>query len=160
MPAPTLNQIRAAIKAKIESVPDRGVVHEYEPYFREPSKLLAKYQFGAPARIFGWHIRRVGTRELLDDIARWHVFHSWRIRGFMGIEEADETEKLFDTKIELIRDAFRADDSLGNLLFDTTTTNAAGPKEIGIQVLQCQPVMFCNALCHHAELGLTTQHLN
>ena len=155
---PTLNEIRAAIKAKIETVPDRGLVHEYEPYFKDPSKLVAKYK-DAGGRIFGWHIRRVATRELLDSIARWHVFHSWRIRGFMGIEEADQTEKLFDTTIELIRDAFRADDDLGALLFDTTATNAPAPKEIGIQVLQHQPALFCGVLCHHAELGLTTQHL-
>lgn len=155
---PTLDQIRAAIKTKIEGVGGvAAVVHEYEPYAKTASALKAKYVTGNPARLHGYHIRRVTTREILDDIARWHVFVGWRIRGFMSMEDADATEKLFDTKIELIRDAFRADDSLGGILFDSM---GQGSKEIGIQVLDHRPVLFADVLCHHAELSLTTQHLN
>lgn len=155
---PTLDQIRAAIKTKIEGVGGvAAVVHEYEPYAKSAAALKAKYVTGNPARLHGYHIRRVATREILDDIARWHVFVGWRIRGFMGLEDAEATEKLFDTKIELIRDAFRADDSLGGLIFDSMDPRS---NEIGVQVLDHRPVMFADVLCHFAELGLTTQHLN
>lgn len=154
---PTLDQIRAAIKAKIETVADVGVVHEYERYSKERSKLKALYESGVPARLFGWHIRRVSTREFLEDIARWRVVHGWRIRGFMSIDDADATEKLFDARVEAIRDAFRTDDSLGNLIFTCIDPQS---NEAGIQVIDHRPVLFCDVLCHHAELGLTTQHLN
>jgi hypothetical protein len=154
---PTLDEIRAAIKAKIEGVGGVGVVHDYERYAKEPSKFKTFYVSGNPAQLLGWHIRRVTTRELLEDIARWRVVVGWRIRGFMGIADATATEKAFDLKIELIRDAFRADDSLGGLIFSCIDPQS---NEVGVQVLDHRPVLLHDALCHFAELGLTTQHLN
>jgi hypothetical protein len=153
---PTLDEVRAAIKAKIQGVGAVGVVHDYERYAKEISKLKTLY-VSPGERLFGWHIRRVTTREFLEDIARWRVVVGWRIRGFMAIDDADATEKLFDTKIEAIRDAFRADESLGGILFSCTDPQS---DETGVQVLDHRPVLFGDVLCHFAELSLTTQHLN
>jgi hypothetical protein len=155
MPTPT--QVRAAIKAKLVAIADIGVVHDYERYIREPSKLQALYVSGDPARLRGWHIRRISTREFLEDIARWRVVIGWRIRGFMAVDDEGTTEKTFDDLVEAIRDAFRADDDLGGLIFSCVDPSS---DEAGVQLINHQPVLFCGVFCHHAELGLTTQHLN
>lgn len=153
---PTLDQIRTAIKTKIETVANVGQVHKYERLARTPAAFAALYHFGAPPRILGWYIRRVRTREVFEDTGRWSVFHYWRIGGFMGIEDADATEQLFDMKIEEIRAAFRTDDDLAGLTFSSIDP---GNREAGIQVIDHKPVLFAGALCHHALLGLMTQHL-
>jgi len=148
---PTLNQIRAAIKAKIESVAGTGLVHDYERFLKEQSRLQTLYKSGA--RIHGYHIRRTRTREVQAAIGRYVVDHHWQIRGFLSIEDADATEKLFDTEIEQVRDAFRLDDTLGGVVATTIDDEQAG-----IQVSESGPVMFCDVLCHSARLALTTIH--
>lgn len=154
---PTVKQIRDAIKAKIITVANIGVVHTYERYAKDASKFAEFYKFGNPARILGWHVRRVSTREHLIDTERWSVLHGWRIRGFKSLDDADATEESFDDQIEQIRDAFRLDDDLGGLVFSLMNPQNS---EIGIQVIEHVPVMLAGVLCHKAELGLTTQHLN
>ncbi len=155
---PTLDQIRAAIANKIQGVDAQIAVHDYERYTKQYSDLIAMYKAGDPAapRLNGYHVRNVGTRETIVDSGRGSIWHRWRIRGFMSLDDADETEKLFDNQIEAIRDAFRIDDDLGKLVL-TCIDDKSG--EAGIQLLEQKPVMFAGVLCHSAELGLTTQHL-
>lgn len=154
---PTVTAIRAAIKTKIESVTDIGVVHDYERYTKEAAKFRELYFHAASNRILGWHVRRVSTRELLTDHDRWSVFHGWRIRGFMGLEDAEATEKSFDDKIEALRDAFREDDDLGGLVLTCVNPDSG---EAGLQLIEHNPVLLAGVLCHKAELALTTQHLD
>lgn len=151
MPAPTLNQIRDALKLKVESVSGTGKVHDYERFSKEPSKLLELYK--SNRRFHGYHVRRVSTREVQAAVGRYVVSHGWQLRGFMGIDDADATEKLFDTEIEQIRDALRDDDTLGGLIATMITDDQAGA-----QVIESGPVMFCDVLSHSARLALTTVH--
>ncbi len=153
---PTVTEIRKAIANKIFAVDPAIAVHDYERYTKQMSDLVAMYKSGDPPRLNGYHVRKVGTREVFVDTGRWSVWHRWRIRGLMALKDADETEKLFDEQLEAIRDAFRDDDDLGGLIL-TSIDDRSG--EAGIQVLEQKPVMFGDALCHWAELGLTTQHL-
>jgi hypothetical protein len=152
---PTANDIRAAIKARLEAVADIGLVHDYERYAAEQSRFRQLY--GAGGRILGWNISRVAARETFVDTGRWSVLTSWRIKGYMSLDDADQSEKLFDARIDAIRDAFRADDELGGAVL---TSIRPDNSESGIQVLDQRPVLFAGVLCHHALLGLTTQHLN
>jgi len=154
---PTLDEIRVAIAEKIFNLDPSVAVHQYERYTKNASDLVAMYKSGSDgdARLHGWHVRRFATREELVAVGEWSIWHSWRIRGFMSLDDADESEKLFDTEIEAIRDSFREDETLGGLVLE----NIAPSGEAGIQVLASQPVMFAGVLCHSAELGLTTQHL-
>lgn len=154
---PTLNQIRAKIAEKIFALDNAVAVHEYERYTKNASDLVALYKSGPPEnpRLHGWYVRRVGTKEIFVDTGRWSIYHAWRMRGFMALDDADETEKLFDERIEAIRDTFRYDPDLGGLVFECIAQNG----ESGVQVISSGPVLFAGVLCHSAELGLTTQHL-
>lgn len=151
MPAPTLDEIRAAIVAKIATVAGSGKVHDYERFTAVESKLLELYKSGK--RIHGYHVRRVRTLEQQSAVGRYVVTNAWHVRGFMSLDDADATEKLFDIEIEKIRDAFRADETLGFAGLSTIDDEQAG-----VQVLESGPVMFAGVLSHAARLALTTTH--
>ena len=150
---PTVSQIRAAIKAKLVAIPDIGVVHDYERLAASVGKLKALYV--VDGKLLGWHIRRVATGEVSPVIGRYTIDHRWQIRGFMAIDDAAESERTFDDLIEAIRDAFRADETLNNLIGGTQ----APPPSIGVQLIEHGPVMFADVLCHGARLAYATRHI-
>lgn len=152
MPAPTLAQIRAAIKAKLEAVATIGTVHDYERFSKRDAEFQALYK--TSNTIKGWNIRRVSTREARLAVGRYQVFHRWRIRGYMALDDSAASEKTFDTLIEAVKDAFRADETLSGLVKDLLESE----QQFGIQVEDSGPVMFAGVLCHGARLGLTTMH--
>ena len=153
-----LEDIRAAIKAKILTVPNVGTVHDRERYATDQGSLRALYAFGDPARIQGWHIRRLATEEVSPALGRYVVTNEWAIRGFMGFDDADQSEILFDGLIEQIRDVFRVDETLGGVVVATAPAREGTEKAIGIQVVDSGPVMFAGVLCHSAQLRLFTMH--
>lgn len=157
MSAPTVQQIRDKIKAIIVAVPNSGSVQAYERYTQQQSKLAEFYKDATSGRILGWNINRYATREAYIDIGRWVLDHDWKIRGFMSLDDADATQETFDTLIEAIRDVFRADPSLGDLVFSTVIEEKN--HQAGVQVEEVAPVLFAGVLCHSARLALTTRHL-
>ena len=155
---PTLDQIRSAIKTKLEGVADVGVVHDYERFTTEQAKFRELYVAGAAGnqRVKGWNIRRAATRETFIDLNRWVVVHTWRIRGFMSIEDAEATEKTFDNLIEAFRDAVRVNPTL---TAEPDHSEAITDEErAGVQVTDSGPVMFAGVLCHSAQLELYSRH--
>lgn len=144
-----LPTIRAAIVARLLSIPDIGVVHDYERFARGEKEFRELYLSGG--RILGWHVRRVATAEKSPVLGRWYTTHDWEIRGFMGLDDAGASETVFDGLIEAIRAAFRADESLGVVGLATVD-----PAVAGIQVTESGPVMFGGVLCHGARLALRT----
>jgi hypothetical protein len=150
----TVTQIRDAIKAKLEGIAGIGVVHRYERLAARVADLKALYVSGAPAKLLGWHIRRISTSEVSPALGSYTIDHRWQIRGFMAIDDATESELAFDNLIEAIRDAFRADETLGGLIKGTQVP----PPTIGMQLIEHGPVMFADVLCHGARLGYATRH--
>ncbi|MDA8107567.1 MAG: hypothetical protein M0015_02930 [Betaproteobacteria bacterium] len=156
---PTLDQIRTKIAEKIFAVAPTIAVHDYERYTKNMSDLAAMYKSedvldANAARLNGYHVRRVATAEDEPMVgAKKEVTHTWEIRGFMALDDADATEKLFDNQVEAIRDTFREDDTLGGLVATTVVGNAAG-----VQVLESVPVVFAGVLSHSAKLRLFTRH--
>ncbi len=161
MPAPTLDlaPVRAAIKAKIETVAGVGLVHDRERYAKDQSALAALYKTAAQTgnRLYGWFISRVATRERFIDLARWVADVDWKIHGYMSLDDADATEKKLDVQIELMRDKFRDDDSLGGAVFSLIDEHQEN--KVGLQVEEIGPVLFAGVLCHRARLSLTTKIL-
>lgn len=149
---PTLDQIRGAIKAKIEGVAGTGIVHDYERYANDLAAFKSLYVSAGTLK--GWLIRRVATRETSPAVGRWIVTHRWQIRAYQGLDDAAASEKAFDTLIESVRAAFRADDTLGGVVGTCTL-----PDDIaGLQVEDAGPVMFAGVLAHSARCALATRH--
>lgn len=146
----TLAQIRAAIAAKLDAVPGMGRVHDHQPYLKTEQRLKELYQAGD--HLNGWFVRRIGTRETSPFVGRAIEHHRWLIQGFMAFDGTGSSELAFDDQVEAIRDAFRADETLGGLVASTASQDAAG-----VQVEDSLPVMFCGVLCHSARLILVTE---
>lgn len=156
MTTPTITEIRAAIKTRVATASGADKVYDYERYSKEQAALATLYKTSGN-RLHGYYIRRLRTRELHIDIGRYVVDHTWLIRGFMSLDDADASEKTFDTTIEAICTAFRTN-SLVMADVETCFAEDGDAVESGIQVLETGPVMFSGVLCHSARLGLTTRH--
>lgn len=146
----TLTEIRTAIVATLEAISDIGVIHNHEPYLKTEAKLRDFYLSGGTIK--GWHVRRIATRETAPFIGQKEEAVTWRIWGVQAFSDDGSSEIAFDGSIEAIRDAFRADETLGGRIARTGNEDVTG-----IQVEQSGPVMFCGVLCHSASLLLVTE---
>ncbi|MGK2740540.1 hypothetical protein ACSHT0_06560 [Tepidicaulis sp. LMO-SS28] len=141
--------IREAIAAKIEGVADAGIVQRHERWAQRQDKFRVRYE--QDGKIKGWFVRRVRRRSRVLTFKVNEVQNSWVIRGFRSFNDEAASEIEFDRLIESIVEAFRADDTLGGTVITCTT-----PQASGLQLTESAPVMFAGALCHGAELELTT----
>jgi len=149
-------EIRAAILAKLQGVNGIGQVHDYERYGKRDSDMYALYKDDAKGRLLGWNFYRESTAELEQDIGEVRRLFTWRINGFMSLDDADATGNLFQALIEDIASAFRADPTLGGVIDDNKDMSQEfGP--VGLQVDAIEPVMFAGVLCHRARLRLITE---
>lgn len=144
---------RVALAGLLSSVPEVGVVHGYEPYAKTQSDFAAHYVWTAPdttKQLRGWHIRRIATRERELGVGRTLNAHTWRITGYMALDDNGATEPVFDELVEAIRQAYRLDPTLG------AAAELSPAEGAGIDVTDSKPVVFCGVLCHSATLQLTT----
>lgn len=150
----TLRDIRSAIVATMQGVAGIGVVHAHEPYAKAMDKLKSLYVPDGETVLHGWFVRREAAIETGRIIPRSVEYLKWRIQGVYALDDAAASELAFDDLLEDLRDAFRANDTLGG-----TVAQCAMPdgSEAGLQVLDAGPVMFAGVLCHAARCQLTTQ---
>ncbi|XAI95671.1 hypothetical protein [Microcystis phage Mae-JY22] len=152
----SLDAIRAAIRIKLEGVSGIGRVYDYERFAKDASAFLALYKDPADGRIRGWWFDRFSTRELDRDTGTVRRVHSWRITGYLGLDDADATGRALQDLVEAIADAFRSDRTLGGTVLDIRDmTQDDAPA--GVQVDSIDAVMLAGALCHRAGLRLTTE---
>lgn len=148
---PTISQIRDAIAGKIAAVPGSGVVHSFERYSKREADFRPFYEDAGTIR--GWHVRRATTSETVPARGRHVVDHRWQIRGYRALDDATASERAFDELVEALRDAFRADETLGGVV---ATINIG--EQAGLQVEDSGPVMFAGVLSHSVRCALTTRH--
>lgn len=150
----TVTAIRDAIVTKLDAIPSIGRVHGFERYAADFKALADLYvaTIGNKPQLRGWFVQRTGTSETSRALGRYEETISWRIRGFMALSDATQSEFSFDALLEAIRDAFRSDETLGGTVASTVTDEAAG-----IQIEESGPVMFAGVLCHAATLRLATR---
>jgi hypothetical protein len=145
--------IRAAIVATMQSVPEIGVVHNHERYIKDMTGLRAMYitpEFG----MRGWFVRRHQVVETDRIQPRSIEYLRWRIQGVMAINDEQASELVFDDLIEQLRDAFRANDTLNGTVAQCAL---AGGKDAGLQLDDSGPVSFASVVCHGARASLITQ---
>lgn len=149
--------IRDALRALIAAVPNVGQVHNRERYVREEGKFRQLYLYtpaGGSEQIRGWWLRRVGTQERTLGVGRNLEVHTWQVRGYMSLNDTDASEVVFDGLIEAMRNAVRADPTLGGVCEQSPLQDGDGSD--GLQVVDSAPVLFCGVLCHSALLELRT----
>lgn len=145
---------RAAVVARLQAVPEIGVVHGYERYAAALDALRALYYSPAHAQIRGWFVRRVQIRDTAITKPRRTVLEKFQVRGFMSLDDAAGSELVMQALVDSIRDAFRADPTLGGAI---TKQGPLSPgAEQGVSLDDFGPVMFGGVLCHGARMSLTT----
>ena len=135
--------IRAAIKTTLAAVTNIGKVHDYERWALDWTKFIAyfKTRISNVDQIRGWEIgRKAPVTEDETSVKK----HTYSIKGYMGVEDAAETEKTFNTLIEAVAAAFRSDRTLAGA--------ALGHDFIQVDVLDTRS--FGGVLCHYVELSL------
>ncbi len=154
-----LATIRTAIVAKLASVANIGIVHPFERYAAREGEFRDLYvaDIGGQPMIRGWYVRRSATREVSSVVGVSMRISTWRIVGYHGLDDATESEKVFDDLIESACDAFRADPTLGGAVADLCDlSSGAEEKPQGLQVEDFAQVLLSQKLCHRAQLALTT----
>lgn len=150
----TIRQQRAAICDLMRSVPDIGVVHDYERYAADLSRLKALYFSPAHQDLRGWFVRRARVRETGILQPRFLEVTNWQIRGFMSLDDDAQSELAMDDLVEALRDAFRANPTLNGTV---TKIGLLPPtSERGLQLEDSGPVLFGGVLCHGVKFALTT----
>ena len=141
---------RNAIVAKMQAVPNIGQVQSYERYAKREADFRTFYEDSG--KVLGWVVRRLKIVEKSPAMGRWDVRITWRVAGYMSLDDSAASELAFDELVETLRTAFRDDPTLGGAV-DTTIV----PERAGLEVEDAGPVMFAGVLCHSARLGLTTK---
>jgi hypothetical protein len=142
----TTSDIRASIVAKLIAIPGIGQVHNYERYASQQSKL--KELFSANDRILGWVVRRGGFKKTMIADALFTVRTNWQIRGYMSLDDAAETELLFNALADLVQ---------ATLANDPTFGIASWVPDYEFKADE-EPVMFCGVLCHNVNISFDTVH--
>lgn len=150
----TVAAIRTAIVARLNSVPEIGRVHPYQRYAHSLSALAALYRSEAHGQLRGWNVTRVATAELGNVQGRTVEIIRWRILGAMALDDAAQSELVFDGLIESVRNAFAQDETLGGTV--AMCSDPEGQGESGIQITDLGPGKFAEVFAHLARLSLLT----
>lgn len=152
----TVREIRMAIATRLRSIPDVGVVQEYQRYAHDMKKLGALY-VAPPHGLRGWHVRRHATLEG-DNIQGRTIEHIvWKLVFVMALNDDAQSELVFEDLLEAARDAFIANQTLGDTVDQCSVPGANGESgESGLQIEAAGPAMFGGVLSHVAHLRLNT----
>jgi hypothetical protein len=143
--------IRTQIYTILSSVTNIGKVYDYERWANDWATFINffKTTIGGIDQIRGWEISRRSAPEkqvgISSGTGKYERAHSFVIRGYLGVKDADATEKTFNALIEAIATAFRGNRKL----------NGTAERHDLIQTDIIEPRMFGSVLCHYAELSLT-----
>lgn len=153
------SDIRARIKTVIESVIDCGPVHDYERWADEWEAMRALFvsKINGLDQLRGWAItlehltnRVVGFMGGGTD-GTVGVTYTYRVRGFLALNDAESTEKTFTALVLQVVKALEDDPELNGTIFDSA--------EPIVAEVRIEPRMFAGVLCHYAELRVQPQEV-
>lgn len=150
--------ILADIKAKMESIANIGIIHDYYRWSNNPAKFAALFSFTTSGKkhIRGWEITRVQVPERKGAVKVTLRHHKFMISGYMGVNDEDATDKIFQPLVDDVCEKFRDDPGGGAWYY----MNGDEPGNSPCQVQAIDVRIFGNVLCHHADILLSvTEHI-
>lgn len=142
--------IRDAIVTTLAAIPDIGKVHGYQRYSARAKDLVDVYAYKGQLR--GWFVRRFSVVDKDVSLGSRRETTHWYIRGYMAIDDANQSELAFDALLDAIRAAFRAEWLPTNL--GSTVIHRIYNEQMDISIDETGPVMFAGVLCHSARCSL------
>lgn len=107
----SLAQIRAALKATVLTVPQVGIVSDFEPAVTREEDLKTYFLNPALGYVLGWSMTRETTAA--RDATNESDFdeHLLVLRAYRAVDNAGASEKQLQDLVELVRTAIRAEES-------------------------------------------------
>ena len=146
----SLTTIREQVKTILSGVSGIGVVHDYERWNSDWTKFLDLFRIEGDdekKRINGWSITRRKTPAKTASTTHDSRTHTFLIKGFYGLKDADASEIVFQQLIEDICAAFRAKYKLNDTADNTEP----------VQVDLVENRKYGIVLCHYCELTLIAE---
>lgn len=147
--------VRAAIVAKLSGITGIGVVHSYQRYASRSKQMADLYSVNG--QLHGWYVRRLAQKDGLGPGQLVTEDTKWLIRGYMAVDDAAQSELVFDGLVDLVRVAFRINSVLEDPLMTPEPFTTRVENQSGATLEDSQPVLFCDVLCHSAKLILITR---
>lgn len=142
--------IAADIKAKLETVPGTGIIHDYERQAADLKKFIELFK--APdGKICGWEITRRAVPEHQRGAVARH--HQMIITGYMGLQDAAASSRVFQNLCDDICDLFRNAAPPAGATWEYR--NGDEPAKTPPQIELINDRMFSNVLCHHAVISIS-----
>ena len=149
------DSIRAWIVAQLNTVPNIGTVHSYQRYAAREKDLVDLYH--ANGRLHGWFVRRTSVVEKTLSVGINTEQSEWQVVGYLAINDTAASEIEFDGLLDAVRAVFRTDnftawrDMSNGEPINLVYTEQPAKEQLGLAVLNSQPVLFAGVLCHSAQ---------
>lgn len=149
--------IRARIKTVMETVTDIGQVHDYERWADDWETLLARFKsvIDDSEQLRGWtislarlaqEVATFGDTSYGETIAATYDYH---VRGFMGVDDANASEKTFAALVVSVVEAMEDDATLAGWRIERDSPVVA----VGDMAYK----MFGGVLCHAVDMVVRLQ---
>jgi len=139
-----LAEIRTEIKRLLEEVPGIGKVHDFERWTVDWRRFL-EYFKDAEDRINGWIITRTESQERQHAAGAVNIrSHLFVIKGYYGLKDSLESEKVFQDLIEEVCAVLRAHSDL----------NGSCLTSLPPQVVKVYHYPFGGVLVHACDIRL------
>ena len=145
----SLSAVRAKIKEKLESIPNIGVVHDYQRWTRD--RATFKALFVKSGKLNAWWIEWNDTPEadegeFANTINRVHHFI---IRGVYALKDSAASDKEFDLLVEAVLNELSSNRTLNG------TAQVAQPAILGANSEE----MFSEVLSHTCSIDVLYSEL-
>ena len=143
----SLALIRTEYKTILEGIANIGKVHDYERWSVEWKKFLDQFK-SADNKIKGWTITRESSPEEFKPGPGYDRSYNMVIRGYMGLDDTNASEKTFQDLIETVCNTLRPKTTLNGKILQV---------EKPLQVTTVEIREFGGVLCHYCELRQLAQ---
>lgn len=142
--------IRGTLAAILEGVANIGEVHDYERMSTEWDKFLAHFKTWIDGEevIRGWTVGYAGMAARTAEFAGVSFRdHRFVLRGYLGLNDANESEKAAAALAEAVCDALDSEEALhdGSIYYETSLAS----------VPRFETRLFGGVLCHYIEIAVT-----
>jgi hypothetical protein len=145
------------IKAKLTEIADIGLVHTYSRWSNDMNKFLALFSRdlgNGKKEIRGWEMTRVAAPEKKDGNTFLRI-HRIKLSGYMGLQDAEGTELIFQGLVEEISDKFRTAEPADGDAAPWWYMDGPNSRNSCVQVETIDSRMYGAVLCHHADIYIT-----
>ncbi len=149
------SDIIAAVKARLETVTNVGVVHNHNRWNADWSTYLNQFKqtIGGTVQIRGWMVTKEESNPIVGDtysMGNVRRTYNLLIYGVMGLDDSANTEQTFLNLVEAVMDTL---DNRIDLGLAAVVDYGVGPSTLRNYSIR----QFGSVLCNYAEIHLSVE---